>query len=198
MTGENNLLCGLQLLAGIFLTQILSGVSLVNPAFLSLSLRSQIPMVWVNWLVVRLGKDQLIAHHPAVGHVSSFWVGLFLNGLSRYHFVVFGCGLSLVFGIFHMRRGHLTILDNSEKLFLGDKFDSLAYLVNDHVALGVYMLVCKIIIRDYYFEIILVLLSHGLFLFKSIAFRRQMAERFLQQSGAGLLIGWILLVLFCL
>jgi hypothetical protein len=45
MTGENNLLCGLQLLAGIFLTQILSGVSLVNPAFLSLSLRSQIPMV---------------------------------------------------------------------------------------------------------------------------------------------------------
>jgi hypothetical protein len=97
-----------------------------------------------------------------------------------------------------MRRGHLTILDNSEKLFLGDKFDSLAYLVNDHVALGVYMLVCKIIIRDYYFEIILVLLSHGLFLFKSIAFRRQMAERFLQQSGAGLLIGWRLLVLFCL
>jgi hypothetical protein len=59
-------------------------------------------------------------------------------------------------------------------------------------------LVCKVIIRDYYFEIILVLLSFGLFLFKSVGFGRQMAERFLQQSGAGLLIGWILLVLFCL
>ena len=60
------------------------------------------------------------------------------------------------------------------------------------------MLVCKVIIRDYYFEIILVLLSFGLFLFKSVGFGRQMAERFLQQSGAGLLIGWILLVLFWL
>lgn len=198
MTGENDLLGGLQLIAGIFLTQILSGVSLINPALLSLSLRSEIPIVGVYWLVVRLGKDQLIAHHPAVGHVSSFRVGLFLNGLSRDHFVVFGCGLSLVFGIFHMGRGHLTILDNSEQLFLGNKFDSLAYLVNNHVALGVYMLVCKVIIRDYYFEIILVLLSFGLFLFKSVGFGRQMAERFLQQSGAGLLIGWILLVLFCL
>jgi hypothetical protein len=198
MTGENDLLGGLQLIAGIFLTQILSGVSLINPALLSLSLRSEIPIVGVDWLVVRLGKDQLIAHHPAVGHVSSFRVGLFLNGLSRDHFVVFGCGLSLVFGIFHMGRGHLTILDNSEQLFLGNKFDILAYLVNNHVALGVYMLVGKVIIRDYYFEIILVLLSFGLLLFKSVGFGRQMAERFLQQSGAGLLIGWILLVLFCL
>jgi len=67
-----------------------------------------------------------------------------------------------------MGRGHLTILDNSEQLFLGNKFDSLAYLVNNHVTLGVYMLVCKVIIRDYYFEIILVLLSFGLFLFKSV------------------------------
>jgi len=79
MTGENDLLGGLQLIASIFLTQILTGVSLINPALLSLTLRSYIPIVGVYWLVVRLGKDQLIAHHPAVSHVSSFRVGLFLN-----------------------------------------------------------------------------------------------------------------------
>lgn len=84
-------------------------------------------------------------------------------------------GLAVVFYVLLIGGWHGGSLGYTKQLLLRNLVDQLANLVHNHLALRVYELVRKLMIRNNDFKVVNVLRVKRLFIFKSVQFGRQKA-----------------------
>lgn len=107
----------------------------------------------IHWLFSWLRKDELVMHHPTIGHVG-IGADLLLVGVCLNHFMVLIGGLHVIFYVLRLRRLHGGSLGYTQQLLIWNMVDQLANLVHNHLALRVSELVCNLIIWNNNFEVV--------------------------------------------